>query len=64
MKHEMRYHIVPDGVLSVLPGFGNTTGKEIVSHPLVKKVDITVSFIKDFPIMHAKTEITGRNKSR
>jgi acyl-CoA reductase-like NAD-dependent aldehyde dehydrogenase len=33
---------VPDGVLSVLPGPGATTGKELVSHPLVRKVDITV----------------------
>ncbi|KAI9457959.1 aldehyde dehydrogenase [Lactarius psammicola] len=32
---------VPSGVLSVLPGPGVTTGKELVSHPLVRKVDIT-----------------------
>ncbi|KAI0249943.1 aldehyde dehydrogenase [Lactifluus subvellereus] len=32
---------VPSGVLSVLPGPGSTTGKELVSHPLVRKVDIT-----------------------
>ncbi|KAI0034111.1 aldehyde dehydrogenase [Vararia minispora EC-137] len=32
---------VPRGVLSVLPGFGATTGKELISHPLIKKVDIT-----------------------
>ncbi|EIM87936.1 aldehyde dehydrogenase [Stereum hirsutum FP-91666 SS1] len=32
---------VPLGVLSVLPGYGPTTGAEIVSHPLVRKVDIT-----------------------
>ncbi|KAF8269073.1 Aldehyde/histidinol dehydrogenase [Lactarius quietus] len=29
------------GVLSVLPGPGATTGKELVSHPLVRKVDVT-----------------------
>ena len=33
---------VPSGVLSVLPGPGATTGKELVSHPLIRKVDITV----------------------
>ncbi|KAL1686929.1 Aldehyde/histidinol dehydrogenase [Schizophyllum commune] len=33
---------VPPGVLSVLPGFGPTTGKALVSHPLIRKVDITV----------------------
>ncbi|KDQ64345.1 hypothetical protein JAAARDRAFT_118482 [Jaapia argillacea MUCL 33604] len=32
---------VPAGVLSVLPGYGVTTGTEIVSNPLVRKVDIT-----------------------
>ncbi|KAH9983074.1 aldehyde dehydrogenase [Russula compacta] len=32
---------VPSGVLSVLPGPGTTTGKELVSHPLIRKVDIT-----------------------
>ncbi|KAH9971339.1 aldehyde dehydrogenase [Lactifluus volemus] len=32
---------VPSGVLSVLPGPGATTGKQLVSHPLVRKVDIT-----------------------
>ena len=34
---------VPNGVLSVLPGPGVTTGKELVSHPLIRKVDITVA---------------------
>ncbi|KAI0298920.1 aldehyde dehydrogenase domain-containing protein [Russula brevipes] len=32
---------VPGGVLSVLPGHGATTGKELISHPLIRKVDIT-----------------------
>lgn len=32
---------VPDGVFTVLPGDGPTTGKALVSHPLVKKVDVT-----------------------
>ncbi|KAI9452581.1 aldehyde dehydrogenase [Russula earlei] len=32
---------IPGGVLSVLPGPGATTGQELVSHPLIEKVDIT-----------------------
>jgi acyl-CoA reductase-like NAD-dependent aldehyde dehydrogenase len=32
---------VPAGILSVLPG-GPVIGKEIVSHPAIRKVDITV----------------------
>ncbi|KAK7470409.1 hypothetical protein VKT23_001835 [Stygiomarasmius scandens] len=32
---------VPEGTLSVIPGYGHTTGKAIVSNPLVRKVDVT-----------------------
>ncbi|KAH8830407.1 aldehyde dehydrogenase domain-containing protein [Flagelloscypha sp. PMI_526] len=32
---------VPAGVLSVLPGYGHTAGKDIVSHPLIRHVDVT-----------------------
>lgn len=32
---------VPEGVFSVLPGYGATTGQALVSHPLVRKVDVT-----------------------
>ncbi|KAI0747321.1 aldehyde dehydrogenase [Irpex lacteus] len=32
---------VPTEVLSVLPGYGRTVGKEIVSNPIIRKVDIT-----------------------
>lgn len=32
---------LPDGVLSVLPGPGAATGRALVRHPLVRKVDIT-----------------------
>ncbi|KAI2627620.1 aldehyde dehydrogenase [Hypoxylon sp. NC1633] len=32
---------VPDGVFNVLPGYGGTTGRELVQHPLVRKVDVT-----------------------
>lgn len=37
----MREAGVPDGVFNVLPGDGPTTGKALVSHPLIKKVDVT-----------------------
>lgn len=37
------FPLVPPGVLSVLPGFGATTGVEIVKNPFIRKVDITVS---------------------
>ncbi|OAA51828.1 betaine aldehyde dehydrogenase [Metarhizium rileyi] len=32
---------VPDGVVNILPGYGASTGKALVSHPLVRKVDVT-----------------------
>lgn len=32
---------LPDGVFNVLPGDGITTGKALVEHPLIKKVDVT-----------------------
>ncbi|CAJ2505825.1 Uu.00g132190.m01.CDS01 [Anthostomella pinea] len=32
---------VPDGVCSVLPGYGASTGRALVEHPLVRKVDVT-----------------------
>ncbi|KAK2030147.1 aldehyde dehydrogenase [Colletotrichum zoysiae] len=32
---------VPDGAFSVLPGYGATTGRSLVEHPLVRKVDVT-----------------------
>ncbi|KAI9574754.1 aldehyde dehydrogenase domain-containing protein [Boletus coccyginus] len=32
---------VPEGVFTVLPGHGHTTGKQLASHSLVRKVDIT-----------------------
>ncbi|KAJ5414785.1 Aldehyde dehydrogenase C-terminal [Penicillium cosmopolitanum] len=34
---------IPDGVFTVLPGFGSKTGRFLVSHPLVRKVDVTGS---------------------
>jgi acyl-CoA reductase-like NAD-dependent aldehyde dehydrogenase len=32
---------LPDGVLTILPGYGHTTGKQLATHSLVRKVDIT-----------------------
>ncbi|KAF2498211.1 aldehyde dehydrogenase [Lophium mytilinum] len=32
---------LPDGVFNVLPGDGPVTGKALVAHPLIKKVDVT-----------------------
>ncbi|KAF3021877.1 hypothetical protein E8E14_001520 [Neopestalotiopsis sp. 37M] len=32
---------LPDGVFNVLPGYGATTGRALVGHPLVRKVDVT-----------------------
>ncbi|KAI1743080.1 aldehyde dehydrogenase [Xylaria scruposa] len=32
---------LPDGVFNVLPGYGAVTGKALVQHPLVRKVDVT-----------------------
>lgn len=32
---------VPDGVFSVVPGYGAITGRALVGHPLVRKVDVT-----------------------
>ncbi|KAI1193325.1 aldehyde dehydrogenase [Nemania serpens] len=32
---------LPDGVFSVLPGYGALTGRALVQHPLVRKVDVT-----------------------
>ncbi|KAI0391854.1 aldehyde dehydrogenase [Xylariaceae sp. FL0594] len=32
---------VPDGVFNVVPGYGHSTGKALVRHPLVRKVDVT-----------------------
>lgn len=42
-------YTVPSGVLSILPGYGHKTGKEIVQNSLVRKVDITVSPLLSFP---------------
>ncbi|KXN89547.1 NAD/NADP-dependent betaine aldehyde dehydrogenase [Leucoagaricus sp. SymC.cos] len=34
---------IPEGVLTILPGLGPVTGREIVEHPLIRKADITAS---------------------
>ncbi|KAK3951440.1 betaine aldehyde dehydrogenase [Pseudoneurospora amorphoporcata] len=51
---------LPDGVLSVLPGYGATTGKALVEHPLVKKVDVTGGTTAG----RAIGEIVGRNLAK
>ncbi|KAI4690099.1 uncharacterized protein J4E84_004280 [Alternaria hordeiaustralica] len=48
---------LPDGVFSVLPGDGITTGKALVEHPLIKKVDVTGGT----PAGRAIGAIAGRN---
>ncbi|KAJ9144013.1 Aldehyde dehydrogenase [Coniochaeta hoffmannii] len=51
---------VPDGVFSVLPGYGGVTGKALVEHPLVKKVDVTGGTAAGREI----GSIVGRNLTR
>lgn len=36
-------HLLPDGVLSVLPGSGSTVGEAMIRHPRVRKVSFTGS---------------------
>lgn len=48
---------LPDGVFNVLPGDGMTTGKALVEHPLIKKVDVTGGT----PAGRAIGAIAGRN---
>ncbi|KAE8839096.1 hypothetical protein HRS9139_03479 [Pyrenophora teres f. teres] len=48
---------LPDGIFNVLPGDGITTGKALVEHPLVKKVDVTGGT----PAGRAIGAIAGRN---
>ncbi|KAK0630222.1 aldehyde dehydrogenase domain-containing protein [Bombardia bombarda] len=50
---------LPDGVFNVLPGYGEPTGKAIVQHPLIRKVDVTGGT----PAGRAIGEIAGRNLS-
>lgn len=48
---------LPDGVFNVLPGDGISTGKALVEHPLIKKVDVTGGT----PAGRAIGAIAGRN---
>ncbi|KAF2866399.1 aldehyde dehydrogenase-like protein [Massariosphaeria phaeospora] len=48
---------LPDGVFNVIPGDGPTTGKSLVEHPLIKKVDVT----SGTPAGRAIGAIAGRN---
>ncbi|KAK6332804.1 hypothetical protein TWF696_002826 [Orbilia brochopaga] len=51
---------LPDGVLSVLPGYGAITGKALVENPLVRKVDVTGGTAAG----RAIGEIVGRNLAK
>ncbi|EWC45241.1 hypothetical protein DRE_05968 [Drechslerella stenobrocha 248] len=51
---------LPDGVLSVLPGYGAITGKALVEHALVRKVDVTGGTAAG----RAIGEIVGRNLAK
>lgn len=51
---------IPDGVFSVLPGYGAVTGKALVEHALVKKVDVTGGTAAGREI----GSIVGRNLTR
>lgn len=51
---------LPDGVFNVLPGVGVVTGKALVGHPLVRKVDITSGTVAG----RAVGAIVGQNLSR
>lgn len=51
---------LPDGVFSVLTGDGMTTGKALVEHPLIKKVDVTGGT----PAGRAIGAIAGRNLAK
>lgn len=51
---------LPDGVFNVLAGDGAVTGKALVSHPLIKKVDVTGGT----PSGRAIGAIAGRNLAR
>ncbi|KAI2464830.1 aldehyde dehydrogenase [Annulohypoxylon bovei var. microspora] len=51
---------IPDGVFSVLPGYGATTGKALVQNPLVRKVDVTGGTVAG----RAIGEIVGGNLAR
>ncbi|MGI8827621.1 MAG: aldehyde dehydrogenase family protein [Chloroflexota bacterium] len=47
---------VPNGVVNVLPGFGETTGQALISHPLIDKIAFTGSTEVGKIVMHAAAE--------
>lgn len=53
-KSDERGSIVPDGVLTVLTGYGHTTGRTMCANPLVTKVDITVSLPDYSYLIHSE----------
>jgi len=54
--------LVPEGVLTILPGLGPITGKEVVQNPLIRKVDITVSMY--LQLLTLRLKIKGRDSYR
>jgi acyl-CoA reductase-like NAD-dependent aldehyde dehydrogenase len=59
---------LPDGVFNVLPGDGPTTGKALVEHPFIKKVDVTggtpagraIGAIAGHNLAHYTAELGGK----
>ncbi|ODA83477.1 hypothetical protein RJ55_01991 [Drechmeria coniospora] len=51
---------LPDGVFTVLPGLGTVTGRALVNHPLVRKVDVTGGTAAG----RAIGSVVGRNLAR
>jgi acyl-CoA reductase-like NAD-dependent aldehyde dehydrogenase len=59
---------LPDGVFNVLPGDGLTTGRALVEHPLIKKVDVTggtpagrvIGAIAGHNLAHYTAELGGK----
>jgi len=47
---------VPEGVVNVLPGFGETTGAALIHHPLIDKIAFTGSTEVGKIIMHAAAD--------
>jgi aldehyde dehydrogenase (NAD+) len=47
---------LPDGVVNIIPGFGETAGRALVNHPLVDKISFTGSTSVGKEIMRASAE--------
>jgi aldehyde dehydrogenase (NAD+) len=47
---------IPDGVVNIIPGFGETAGRALVEHPLVDKISFTGSTSVGKEIMRSSAE--------